>query len=398
MRFLFESALMVASAAGIAYLAFALQRTLAFGRRRAQSILADDFAPAVSVLKPLAGLEPELFENLCSFCDQEYHEYQIIFGVRDAADPAAAVARRVIEQFPGRDVSLLVDARVRGTNFKIANVLNLIPLAKHDILIVADSDIRVDSSYLRSVVAPFANEQVGAVTCLYRGVPVEPARPLQTLSSELGAMFINDQFAPSVLVAIGLSPMDFCLGATMAVTRKALELLGGFEALSSHLADDRMLGKLVRDRDLRVELSSYVVENIVCERRPRGLWDHEVRWARTMSAARPLGYAFSFITYALPVSFMYLLVCTQAYLGWTVVGLAVALRLALHYAARSALRVRGPDRPWLIPVRDLLGLVVWGASFFGRGVRWRDRDFAIDAEGRLLPRTEPDHVGGKHSK
>ncbi len=374
-----------AGAAGVAYLAFALRNTLAFGRRRMREMVSD-FTPPITVFKPLCGDEPGLFENLCTACDQDYPEFQTIFGVRDPADPAVEVARRVIERFPNRDVLLVIGGPSQASNLKMASVLNMAPKAKHDLLIVADSDVRVGTDYLRSVVAPFADPSVGAVTCLYRGEPCEA-----TLASRLGAMFINEQFAPSVLVALAMSPLDFCLGATMAVTRGALGKIGGFEAIASYLADDQMLGKLVRARGYDVVLSSYVVANVVCERGLEGLWQHELRWARTMASARPVGYGFSFITYALPLCVLALLVSGGSPLALSLVFLAGGLRLGLHAAARWALGARGSasGSVWLVPLRDVIGLAVWGASFFGRGVRWRDRAFAIDSDGRLRPK-EPD--------
>ncbi len=381
MRAIVGGLFLAASAAGVAYLAVALGRTLAFARRHQRAPEdTSHYAPAVTILKPLHGDEPELFENLCSFCEQEYPQYQVVFGVRDEADEAAPIAARVIERFPNLDVSLCVDPSKRGANQKISTVLAMMSRAKHDIIVVADSDVRVRSNYLRAVVAPFCDASVGAVTCLYRG---EPAAALSgTVIGQLGSMFINDQFAPSVLVAISLSPMDFCLGATMAVSREALAKIGGFEAIVSHLADDRMLGKLVHDRGLTVQLSSYVVQTLVCETDFRSLWQHELRWARTMQTARPWGYGFSFITYAVPLSLMYWAISGTA-AGAALCALALALRFGLHSAARVALNVRAKQKPWLILLRDLMGLVIWGASFFGRRVAWRDQTLLIDRQGRL---------------
>ena len=370
----------VAGAAGVAYLAFALRNTLTFGNRRKGDTLTD-FTPPITVFKPLGGDEPGLFETLCSVCEQRYPQFQVIFGVRDPADPAAEIARRVIERFSQRDVSLVIAGPSQAPNLKMASVLNMVPGAKHDILIIADSDIRVGMDYLRSVVAPFADPSVGAVTCLYRGEPFEA-----TLASRLGAMFINDQFAPSVLVAVALSPLDFCMGATMAVTRAALRDIGGFEAIASHLADDQRLGKLVRARGYEVVLSTYVVADVVCERGFAGLWQHELRWARTMASARPVGYGFSFITYALPLCVLALIVSGGSPVALGLLCVAVALRLGLNAAARWALGARGSGSFWLVPLRDIIGLAVWGASFFGRGVRWRDRAFAVDRDGRLHSR------------
>jgi len=378
MRALIAGAFLAASVAGIAYLALALQRTVAFGRRGAGGLESTERTPPATILKPLRGLEPNLLENLSSFCDQDYHDFQVIFGVRDADDPVVAVAREVIARFPARDVGLVIDSRVHGSNLKISNLMNMMASAKHDIIIVADSDIAVDRSYVRSIVPSFANDDVGAVSCLYRGVAID-----RGCVRELGALFVNDQFAPSVLVAIAFSPMDFCLGATMAVTKKALGSIGGFAALASYLADDQMLGKLVRQRGLRVELCPAVVELSVGDPSFGELWDHEIRWARTMHAAQPWGFSFSFITYALPLAAGYALVSGNAALAAAVVGIAAALRVSLHYAVRRALAIRAPDSAWLIPIRDVLGLAVWVAHFFGRGVRWRGCQYNVDSQGRL---------------
>lgn len=378
MRALIAGAFLVATVGGIAYLALALQRTIAFGRRRRRGDTPTGFTPPVTILKPLRGLEPNLLENLSSFCNQDYPDFQVIFGVRDAADPAAAVAREVMGRFPTRDVGLVVDGRVHGTNLKMSNVINMMASAKHDVIVIADSDIAVDSAYLRSIATSFADDRVGAVTCLYRGEP-----SVSGYVCDLGALFVNDQFAPSVLVATAFSPMDFCLGATMAVTRAALESIGGFAAISSHLADDQILGKLVHQQGRRVELCSNVVELAVSDPDLRELWEHEIRWARTMHSAQPLGFSFSFITYALPLSLGYALVAGNVALAATVVGIAAALRVSLHYAVRFALAIRGRNTPWLIPLRDFLGLAVWAAHFFGRSVRWRGSDYKVDAQGRL---------------
>jgi ceramide glucosyltransferase len=378
MRALIGGVFLAASVAGIAYLALALHRTIAFGRRRASGLEPTEHTPPVTILKPLRGLEPNLLENLSSFCNQDYPDFQVIFGVRDADDPAVAVAREVIARFPARDVGLVIDGRVYGSNLKISNVMNMMRSAKHDVIILADSDIAVDPSYLRCVVSSFADKNVGAVSCMYRGVAID-----RGYVRELGALFVNDQFAPSVLVAIAFSPMDFCLGATMGVTRSALDSIGGFGALASHLADDQMLGKLVRQSGRRVELCPAVVELSVADPSIGALWDHEIRWARTMHAAQPWGFSFSFITYALPLALVYAAVSGNAAVAATVTGIAAALRVSLHYAVRRALDIRSRDRAWLIPVRDVLGLFVWVAHFFGRGVRWRGSKYTVDAQGRL---------------
>jgi ceramide glucosyltransferase len=322
-------------------------------------------------------MEPELYENLRSFCDQDYPDYLVVFGVRDAQDPAIAVIERIIKEFPKRDLSLVVDETVIGTNLKVSILASMYRSAKHDLIVVSDSDMRVERHYLRAVAAPFQDPLVGAVTCLYKGTPAAG------LPSRLGAMFINDCFAPSVLVALSFQELRFCFGSTMAVTRKALEASGGFPALADQLADDHMLGKHVAQQGLKVILTAYVVENKVWEPNFKALFQHELRWARTIRAMRPAGYAFSFITYPVAVSLL-LLPLMPAAAGLTAVAVSVILRVLLHWAVHTSFRISGPTKPWLAPVRDLLGFLVWAASFFGRSVEWRERQFSVRSDGQLM--------------
>ena len=322
-------------------------------------------------------MEPELYENLRSFCDQDYPDYQVVFGTRDAEDPAIAVIERIIKEFPRRDLSLVVDESVIGTNLKVSILASMYRSAKHDLLVVADSDMRVERHYLRAVVAPFEDKQVGAVTCLYKGTPAAG------LPSQLGAMFINDCFAPSVLVALSFQELHFCFGATMAVTRKALEKSGGFPVLADQLADDHMLGKHVAQQGLKVILSAYLVENKVWEPSFSALFQHELRWARTIRAMQPVGYAFSFTTYPVAVSLLFLPFLPST-AGLTAVAVSVILRVLLHRAVQVKFHVGRSAMPWLAPVRDLLSFLVWAASFFGRSVEWRKQQFSVRSDGQLM--------------
>ena len=372
----------------MAYVAVAIVCVWSFGRRidaferardavpRSRAVV--DELPAVTILKPLAGSEPFLYENLRSFCAQDYPQFQVVFGVSDAGDPAAAVVRRLIDEFPHADLTLVAGADRTVPNFKVATLLAMAGACKHDVLAIADSDTHVAPDYLRAVAAPLRDPRVGAVTCLYRG------RSSGGLASDLGAMMIDDQFIPSVLVA-ALGTIRFCLGATMAVRRTALNAIGGLAALGPYLADDQKLGEFVSRQSSRVALAPCVVEHDVAEPDMRALWAHEVRWGRTSRLARPLGYAGYFLTYPLPLALIYLALSRDLALGLIVFALALALRLGLHYAARTALRAHTHDTPWLIPLRDVLGLAEWVASFAGRRVRWRDRLLTVDGAGRIVP-------------
>jgi ceramide glucosyltransferase len=357
----------------MAYLAFALSRVIAFGKQRLNS---NEYQPALSLLKPVCGMEPGLYENLRSFCDQDYPEYQVVFGVRDPNDPAVPVIRRLIQEFPKCDLSLTVDETVIGANLKVSNLANMYRAVKHDLVIVADSDMRVGRDYLKAIAAPFADTQVGAATCLYKGVPING------LASRLGAMFINECFAPSVLVALSLQKLRFCFGATMALRRTVLEKMGGFAALADQLADDHMLGKYTTEQGLQVVLPVYVVENRVWEPNFKALFLHELRWARTMRAMEPAGYAFSFVTYPVAVSLVFILI-SPTLTGLTLVAISVIMRLLLHWAVHASFRIPGPTQAWLAPFRDLLSFVVWAVSLFGRSVKWREHDFSVRPNGQL---------------
>ncbi len=363
--------------ASLAYLAVAIARVRAFGKRLGST--SSDYTPPVTVLKPLCGLEPGLRENLRSFCNQDYPGFQIVFGVADPDDPAAAVARDVMAEFPWGDFTLVAGGGACGINRKVANLANMFPHATHELIVIADSDMRVGENYLRAVVEPFADPKVGAVTCLYSGTAAGG------LPSTLGALFINDWFFPSVLVALTFQRLRYCFGATMAVRRGALEAIGGFEELSAYLADDYMLGHLVSREGYEVRLASFLTENIVHEPGFKALLRHELRWARTIRACQPAGYAFSFIgNNTISLAAIYLLL-TGAAAGWVLLAGAVSLRLALHGTVRSILPSRGHPVPWLLPLRDVLCLLTWAMSFFGRTISWRESDFQIRPDGRLDP-------------
>ena len=366
---------LVASAAGTVYLAAALARVVIHGRR-SRPVAG---APPVTVLKPLCGLEEGLLENLCSFCEQDFPAYQVIFGVRVPSDPAAAIAQRVIERFPERDLLLVTTGRGAAQNPKVANLAGMIGAAKHEVLVISDADMRVDRSYLRNVVAPFGDAGVGAVTCLYRG-----STGGGTLS-RLAAMFFTDQFAPSVLVAAALEPLRYCFGATMAVRRSVLERAGGLGALAEYVADDHRLGQLVTGLGLRVVLAPYVIENVLSESSLLGLCRRELRWARTIRAVRPAGYAFSFVTFGFPLAALAVFASPRDRLAWALLLVASGLRLALHFAARATFGVSAKPEPHLIPLRDALSFSIWAVAFAGRRVRWRERAFRLDGEGRLEP-------------
>jgi ceramide glucosyltransferase len=367
-----ESVALAAGWAGIAYLGFALARVRRFGRRSAQTA---EKLPSITVLKPLHGVEPGLFENLCSFCDQDYSEFAVVFGVNERGDAAIEIAERVIERYPDRARLVVATGPHDARNPKVANLASMVGSATNEIVVIADADMRVGRDYLRRIVAPFDEDRVGAVTCLYSG----NAKP--GTASSLAAMFINEQFAPSVLVAGALEPLRYAFGATVAVRRRILDALGGIAALGGHVADDHLLGKLVCEHGFEVKLADYVVENVVFEPNLAGLWLRELRWSRTIRSVRPLGHAFSFVTFGFPLALAAALLTRSPQRRFMLIVLAAGLRLALHHAANSAFGVRRTGSPLLIPLRDLLSVAIWVAAFFGRDVAWRERTLELDEKG-----------------
>jgi len=356
------------------YWAWAAYRTHAFKRCRPTH---SGFAPSVSVLKPLCGIQPGLYETLRSFCAQAYPEFQLVFGTNDPADPAVDVVRRLIDEFPSLDMVLVCDGHALGANPKLSNVVNLYKSARHDVIVLADSDVQVGPDYLRTVVAPLADSGTGLVTCLYGAVPM-PGLP-----SALGAMYVNDWFFPSALVAAA-RPLGYAFGATIACRRDVLDALGGFESVADYLADDYMLGRAVAETGRRVELSPLVVRIIVHERDFSALVGHELRWARTIRSVRPVGYLLSFVTFGAPLALLAVAVGGATPVTIAALSANVVARLFGWHATRrtAGLPLRLGDA-CLLPVRDVLSLGIWLWSFCGRAVRWYGQSFTIDHQGRL---------------
>jgi len=356
------------------YWAWAAYRMRAFARQRPA---ASTFTPPVSVLKPLCGAQPFLYETLRSFCRQTYPSFEIVFGVRDPRDPAIYVVRRLQAEFPALDIVLVCDSHASGANPKMNNVVNMVKSARHDVIVLADSDVRVGPEYLRTVVAPLAKPATGLVTCLYRAVPL-PGRP-----STLGAMYINEWFFPSALVAAGLEPLTYAFGATLACRRDVLDMLGGFASVADYLADDYMLGRIVAQSGRRVELSPCVVETVVHEPSFRTLLRHELRWARTIRSVRPLGYLMSVVTFGLPLSLLAMACDGVTWLTSAALVVNLVARLAGQLVASPS---RGPGRvqgACLVPLRDVLSLGIWLLAFCGRTVRWYGRPFTVGRNSRL---------------
>jgi ceramide glucosyltransferase len=365
---------------GVAYLVTAIIATWSLGRQRAA---APTQRPSVTILKPVCGADPGLYENLRSFCRQDYDApVQIIIGAHRESDPAVAIARQVIADLPGIDISLVIDGALPGSNFKICNVANMMAIAKHEVLVIADSDMRVEPHYLDAVIGPLMADGVGLVTCLYKG------RPERGVASALGAAFINTGFLPSVLVGKLVGADTGCFGATMALRRTTLAEIGGFGALINHLADDYVLSRLVRDAGHQVVISPYLVENIVLEPDMKALYKHELRWQRTVRSISPIGLAASVITNPVALALIALPVSDFADGAGLALAAALAARGALIYTCSRMFGLI-PLRAALVPIRDVLSLIVLIASFCGQRVTWRDRSFQVDQRGELTFEGDP---------
>ena len=369
-----DTAAFVIALVPLAYLAGALYCVC---RWRADQSKPLTHQPPASVLKPVCGNEPRLYENLKSFCRQTCLRYQIVFGVGSKDDAAIPVIRRLIAEFPDLDIELVIEDTHGSTNPKISNLINIYRRAKHDYLIVADSDVAVEASFVESMMSRLLDKRVGVVTCPYFG------RSDGGLVSRLGAMSINEWFMPSVLVAQALHPLNFCLGASVAIRRDVLDRIGGFAALAPYLADDYMLGRLVHEAGYTVELHGDIVETQVPEKRFRDLWQHEVRWMRTVWTMEPVGHILSIATLFVPMAGL------AAVLAWDWrIGLAsliggTVLRALLSRAIGARIGVR--ESLWLVPVRDLMSFFAWAASFLSKTVAWRGAQFTIRRDGQIEP-------------
>ncbi|AQV98765.1 Fe-S oxidoreductase [Cupriavidus necator] len=342
--------------------------------RRAPAASGGMATAPVSVLKPLCGAEPRLYENLATLCRQRHPSFQLVFGVRAADDPAIAVVERLRRDFPACDIALVVDPQVHGTNLKVSNLINLFAQARHDVLVIADSDIAVPPDYLARVTAPLADRGVGVVTCLYRG------HPTGGLWSRIGAQFINDWFAPSVRIAHAGGSQRFAFGATIALRRDALAAIGGFAALSDRLADDYWLGELTRQHGLRTVLSDVVVTTDVTEDRFSDLWRHELRWLRTIRSLNPPGFAFTFITFTWPMLALGALLAPLPPV-FAVAAIGVMARSLLAGSVAAALRA---------PLRDALLLAGWAFALAGKRVQWREQVLSVRDVLHTRPALNPE--------
>jgi ceramide glucosyltransferase len=333
--------------------------------------------PSVTILKPLRGAEASLADNLRSFCVQRYDSpVQLLFGVEDESDPAAAIVRALAVEYRLRDIALVTGSVLPIANPKVGTLMALEPRIRHDVVIIADSDIAVPPDYLERIVSALQQPGVGLVTCLYRG------EPGAGVWAELAAMAIDHNFLPSVMVGIRSGLARPCFGSTIALRRDTLEVIGGFGAFADHLADDHAIGEAVRATGMRVTVPDFVVAHLCSERTARELVSHELRWARTIRALNPVGYAASVVTYPLPFALAGYALLNASRMAGAVLLATLACRLVLALRVDHTLGVAF-TRWWLGPVRDLISFAIFAASFFVRTVTWRGRRYRVRADATV---------------
>ena len=332
--------------------------------------------PAVTVLKPLHGFEPGIAGLIAALCRQNYPApMQIVCGTQRPDSPAVSAIRAVAADFPDLEIEVAVEPRGRGTNRKVSNLINMLPRARHDTLVLSDSDIAVEPDYLRSLTSLLAAPRVGAVTCLYHGIGGEG------LWARFSALAINAQFLPHAIVAVSLGLAKPCFGATIALRRSVLDRIGGFTALADVLADDHAIGVAVRSAGYEVVTAPFLVGHHCFEESFRQLFRHQMRVARTIKSIDPVAYAGTIVTHPWPFALLALLGGDPA-----AIMVAIAVLVARVTLCRCVEWRFGLPRQnyWLIPVHDLIAFAVYAASFFGATVHWRGADYRVAPNGSLI--------------
>jgi len=368
------------TAASVGYCLLCALAGISFAARRKRTSQVPIDLPPVSILKPLKGSDPEMYEALRSHCLQEYPDYEILFGVASMDDPAARAVEQLGREFPDRSIRLLLCDKRLGANGKVSTLAQLAPHASHEFFLVNDSDIRVQSNYLHTVIRELAAPKVGLVTCLYRGVPGS------SIASKLEALGINTDFMAGVLAARMIERgLHFGLGSTLAFRRSSLAKIGGFEAIVDYLADDYELGRSISQADEGVALSHAVVQTNLPAYDFAGFWAHQMRWARTIRASRPSGYAGLLITFTTPWAVAAFLLQPICWTEWMLAAALFARTMMAIVSASLVLEERGAwRRLWLLPVRDFVAVAVWLGGWFGKKIIWRGEVFKLEG-GKLKP-------------
>jgi ceramide glucosyltransferase len=348
---------------------------------RSESEPTYDYSPPVTLLKPLHGVEVDLYECLASHCRQDYPQFEIVFGVGDASDPALSVVEKLRREFTQIPMQVLVVTESKHANPKMNNLEQMLKRASHEVVVINDADIHIAPDYLRKVVRPLADDKVGMVTCLYRGTS---ARGLGAILEAIG---ITAEFAGQVLLGRWVEGIHFALGATMATRKKQIAEIGGIGKWADYLADDYIVGNRIAAAGYRIHLSHEIVETTITQRTVFSLLHQQIRWARTVRISRPRGYPGLLLAYGVIIAAL----AWCAYPSSTAMTIALVSMLTVRMLATFISGIGVCRDPlirqyfWMIPLRDLLGFSVWIASFFGNTVNWRGSRFRVERGGRISP-------------
>ena len=365
------------------FLILSIASAIRFRRRSRQERIDGSSCPFVTLLKPVCGLEPNLEENLASFFQQDYPYFEIIFGARDATDPALEIVRNLQKRHPHINVKFVFSGAPDHPNAKVCSLEKMYAAATSNYFVISDSDVRVTPNYLRDVTTPLLDSNASLVFCLYRGVPTHGTW------SGLEALGMSVEMTSGVIVAGMLEGMKFALGPTMAIRRDALDAIGGFGVLADYCADDYVLGHALHECGRKVVLSTHVIDHIANHRSFKGSVLHQVRWMKSTRFSRPKGHIGTGLTFAMPFGALGLLaglatghpLLALSLFSWAVLN-AILLSLAVGWG------VVGDPRAlrycWLYPVRDFMGFCFWCASFFGRNIVWRGIRYRLQFGGKMV--------------
>ena len=372
--------LAVLAAIGVAYQAFAW---IMLGRFFRPAPVAPS-REAVTVLKPLYGDEPRLKDNLATFLAQDHAgPVQLLCGINNPGDPAQGAVTALKTEHPGADIALVTDATGHGSNGKIGNLINMMRGARHENLVLSDSDMSVGPDYLSTLLATLAKPGVGAATCFYRG------RGDGTFWSQLSAGIISHVALPDMVIGYTSGLAQPCMGSTIALTRETLERIGGFERFADTLADDHAIGAAVAELGLRVEIPPLLLTHACTETSFSALWRQKLRWAATIRGLQPWGYLGSIITRPLPLALLAAPFIPATGLALILAALAVRLAVAFRVDRIAGTGQENPPRAravalWSLPLIDLVDFLVFAASFTVRRIDWRGTRLTIDSDGRKI--------------
>ena len=347
---------------------------------RPTAAIARSFQPPVTVLKPIYGIDKGLEANLRTLCEQDYPDYQIVLSVQRTDDPALTILRRLAAEYPGR-VTLVIKQSEPVVNGKVQNLVNALAAARHEVLVISDSDVRVRSDYLAAIIAPLSDPGVGYVCTLYRAAQAD------RWFEKLELLSINADFVPGVVFSYWSGAASFCLGASVAFRRGDLESVGGMAGLGDYLVEDYELGRRLVGLGKRMVLVTHAVEVLVGFPDAHRWWNHQIYWDQNTKVAHPVGFFLTILTRAVPFALLYAL-CRPDSTGLAVLVLATAIRVAtataiagLYLGDREGVRTM-----WMLPFRDLLAIVSWSIALSKRSFVWRGHRFGLTAAGRIIPR------------